>query len=135
MLPVSPVQPVLPVTPVAPVFVAEPAGPVIPVGPSIPSKFTLYTAALLKSPAIFVIWSTVRLPVLISYELTLPSNLIDGFPELTTTTEFPGIYDRPVTIVRLTDRPSIGLIVVELDALKYLSPAIPVGPVTPVAPV
>jgi hypothetical protein len=51
-----------------------------------------------------------------------------------TSTEFPVIYANPSDTVNVTELPSTGTKVTEEVAVKYLSPAGPVPPVSPVGP-
>ena len=68
------------------------------------------------------------------YVLTVPSNRFAVLVWLTTITEFPVIYARPVETVNDTD-PLLGVIVADVEAVRNLSPGRPVAPVAPVAPV
>ena len=73
---------------------------------------------------------------MLSYAVTVPSNLLAGLDALFTITEFPTMYARPVCTVIDTDPPSIGdRFSLPTVAVKYLSPGMPVGPVLPVEPV
>jgi hypothetical protein len=123
----SPERPVAPVGPWAPV---GPVSPRAPVGPSIPSRFTLYMAATVKVPCIFVILLIVIAPVDVVYALTVPSNRFVVSVEFTTTTEFPGIYANPCDTVKLTE-PLLGSIVSDDEDVRNLSPDNPVAPVGP----
>ena len=55
------------------------------------------------NPCIFLIWSIFKLPEILSYDLTRPSNeFVNGLFESVTITEFPSIYDICSTTVKST---------------------------------
>ena len=114
-----------------------PCGPVKPVGPSIPSKFTLYITLESNVPDKLVMFFIIIEPVIELYDCTVPSKLLFASLALIIITEFPGIYANNVPTVIDMLPPKVGVIKIEVVAVKNLSPDIPVGPVIhgPVEPV